>query len=60
MGAGPSFNLDQSAPFPEVTACLLLAQRFSHDHCLKDPIRSIIVLDESGAEIHRETVEQNG
>jgi hypothetical protein len=36
-----------------------LARRFSHDHRLKDPVRSIIVLDESGMEIHREPVQQD-
>jgi len=36
-----------------------LAQRFSHDHRLKDPIRSIIVLDGSGTEIHREPAKQD-
>ena len=35
-----------------------LAQRFSHDPRLKDPIHSIIVLSESGTEIHREPVHQ--
>ena len=35
-----------------------LARRFSHDHRLKDPIYSIIVLDESSREIHREPVHQ--
>jgi len=36
-----------------------LARRFSHDHRLKDPIHSIIVLDKSGQEIHREPVQQD-
>jgi hypothetical protein len=36
-----------------------LARRFGHDHRLKDPIHSIIVLDESGQEIHREPVHQD-
>jgi uncharacterized protein DUF6894 len=36
-----------------------LARRFSHDHRLEDPVRSIMVLDESGT-VHREPVEQNG
>ena len=33
-----------------------LAQRFRHEHRLKDPVLSIIVVDESGTEIHREPV----
>ena len=33
-----------------------LARRFGRDHRRKDPIRSIIVLDKSGKEIHREPV----
>jgi hypothetical protein len=33
-----------------------LARRFSHEHPVKDSGLSIIVLDESGAEIHREHV----
>ena len=36
-----------------------LARRFSNDHRRKDPIRSIIVLDKSGKEIHREPVHQD-
>ena len=35
-----------------------LAQRFSHDPRRKDPIQTIIVLAESGTEIHREPVYQ--
>jgi hypothetical protein len=33
-----------------------LARRFGRDHRLEDPIHSIIVLDKSGQEIHREPV----
>jgi hypothetical protein len=33
-----------------------LAQRFRHEHQLYDPALSIIVVDESGTEIHREPV----
>jgi hypothetical protein len=36
-----------------------LARRFSHDHRRKDPIHSIVVIDESGTEIHREPVQQD-
>ena len=36
-----------------------LARRFGHDHRRKDPIHSIIVLDKSGKEIHREPVHQD-
>ena len=35
-----------------------LARRFGRDHRLEDPIRSIIVLDKSGKEIHREPVQR--
>ena len=34
----------------------MLARQFSHDHRRKDPIHSIVVIDESGTEIHRERV----
>jgi len=34
----------------------MLARQFSHDPRRKDPIRAIVVLDESGTEIHREMV----
>jgi len=33
-----------------------LARRFSHEHPVKDDKLSIIVLNESGKEIHREAV----
>ena len=33
-----------------------LAQRFSHEHPLKDPDLAIVVIDESGSEVHREQV----
>jgi hypothetical protein len=36
-----------------------LARRFSHDPRRKDPIHSIIVLHESGTEIHSEPVHQD-
>jgi len=36
-----------------------LARRFSHDPRRKERIQSIIVLSESGAEIHREPVRQD-
>ncbi|THD75382.1 MAG: hypothetical protein E7813_00375 [Bradyrhizobium sp.] len=49
-------------PFPTGADAIehskVLALRFSHDHRLKDPIRSIVVVDESGTEIHREPVHQ--
>jgi hypothetical protein len=37
----------------------LLARRFSHDPRRKEPIHSIVVLSESGTEIHREPVCQD-
>jgi hypothetical protein len=37
-----------------------LARQFSHDPRRKDPINSIIVLSESGTEIHREPVHHVG
>jgi hypothetical protein len=37
-----------------------LARQFSHDPRLKDPIHSIVVLGESGTEIHREPVHHVG
>ena len=36
-----------------------LARRFGRDYRLEDPIHSIIVLDKSGKEIHREPVHQD-
>ena len=36
-----------------------LARRFSHEHLVKDPNLAIIVVDESGSEIHREQVYPN-
>jgi hypothetical protein len=36
-----------------------LARRFSHDPMRKEPIHSIIVLSESGTEIHREPVRRD-
>jgi hypothetical protein len=33
-----------------------LARRFSHEHPVKDPGLAIVVIDESGTEIHREPV----
>jgi hypothetical protein len=35
-----------------------LARRFNYDHRHKNPIRAIIVLDDSSKEIHREPVHQ--
>jgi hypothetical protein len=34
----------------------MLAQRLSHDPRRKEPISVIVVIDESGAEVHREAV----
>lgn len=36
-----------------------LAQRLSHEHPVKDRDLSIVVLDESGSEVHRERVYSN-
>ena len=33
-----------------------IARRFSHEHPIKDPNLRIVVLNESGTEIHREFV----
>jgi hypothetical protein len=49
--------------FPADTAAIEhgkeLARRFIHDPRRKDPIHSIVVLSESGAEIHREPLIAN-
>jgi hypothetical protein len=49
--------------FPTASAAIEhskeLALRFSHEHPVKDPNLSIVVVDESGAEVHREQVYPN-
>ena len=51
---GLQFPTDADA----IEHCKELARRFSHDPRRKDPVQSIIVLGESGTEIHRELVHQ--
>jgi hypothetical protein len=36
-----------------------LARRFGHEHLVRDPDLAIVVVDESGSEIHREQVYPN-
>lgn len=50
-GVVPHMGIPNESQFPAVG--------ISHDHRLRDPIRSIVVLDTSGKEIHREPVHQD-